>query len=98
MRQREQNRYIFAPEGKRHRERNHRFRNTVLFLLPILLIAFFISNFIVSHSVNLDRVNLTVLNLPDDLEQYSILHLSDLHGAELGEKQKAMGRRGTPAS
>ena len=47
-------------------------------------------NFIVSHRVRLEKVNLTILNLPESLEQYSILHLSDLHGAELGDRQQAI--------
>ena len=89
MRSREQNRYIFASEGKR-RDGSHRFRNGLLVLFPLLIAGFLISNFIVSHSVKLEKVNLTILNLPDDLEQYSILHISDLHGAELGEQQKAI--------
>ncbi len=89
MRRREQNRYIFASEGKR-RDGSHRFRNGLLVFLPLLIAAFLISNFIVSRGVQLEKVNLTILNLPDDLEQYSILHLSDLHGAELGDHQKAV--------
>ena len=88
---REQNRYIFAPEGKRRRrERKHRFRSAMLVFLPLVLAGLLISNYIVTHRVRLEKVNLTVLNLPEDLEQYSILHLSDLHGAELGEHQKAI--------
>ena len=88
---REQNRYIFAPESKRRRRAGrHGFRNTLLIFLPILIAGLLVSNYIVTHRVVLEKVNLTVLNLPEDLEQYSILHLSDLHGAELGEHQKAI--------
>ena len=90
MARREQNKYIFVPEGRRHRERRHGFRKTLLIFLPLLMVGLFISNFIVSHRVQLDKQNLTILNLPEDLEQYSILHLSDLHGAELGKEQKAI--------
>jgi len=90
MGRREQNKYIFAPEGRRRRERGHGLRGTVLVFLPLAILVLLISNFIVSNRVRLERLNLTVLNLPEDLEQYSILHLSDLHGAELGEKQKAV--------
>ena len=90
MRRREQNRYIFAPEGRRRREGNHGFRSGVLLFLPLLLAVLLISNYIVSHRVLLEQVPLTILNLPEDLEQYSILHLSDLHGAELGERQEAI--------
>ncbi len=87
---REKNRYIFAPEGRRGRERRHGLRKTLLIFLPLLAAILLISNYIVSNRVRLERVSLTILNLPEDLEQYSILHLSDLHGAELGENQRAV--------
>ena len=90
MRRKEQNKYIFAPEGKRHREKKHGFRGAVLLILALLAGGLLISNFIISNGVKLEKVGLTVLNLPEDLEQYSILHLSDLHGAELGDRQKAV--------
>ena len=92
MGRREQNKYIFAPDGKRRRGREgkHGFRNTVLIFLPIIIAGLLVSNFIVSNGVRLEKVNLTILNLPADLEQYSILHLSDLHGAEYGERQQAV--------
>ena len=85
---RERNQYIFASElTKRHR--SHRFRNAVLLILPILIISLYVLNITVSRRVQLQEIRLTMLNLPDDLESYSILHLSDLHGARYGEKQKA---------
>ena len=89
MRRRERNQYIFAPEGSR-KEKSHGLRKTLLTFLPLIVMGFLIANFIVSNQVKLEKVNLTILNLPKDLEQYSILHLSDLHGAELGEKQQAV--------
>ncbi len=87
---REKNKYIFAPDGRRHREKNHHFRNALLLFLPLLTAGLLVSNFIISRRVVLEKVNLTILNLPADLEQYSILHLSDLHGAEYGERQRAV--------
>ena len=86
---RERNQYIFASELTR-RNRSHRFRNAVLLLLPILVISFFVLNITVSRRVILEETRLTVLNLPEDLEGYSILHISDLHGARFGEEQKAI--------
>ena len=86
---RERNQYIFASELKK-RHRGHRFRNTVLILLPILIATILVLNITVSRRVQLEEVRLTVLNLPDDLEGYSILHLSDLHGERYGENQKAI--------
>ena len=87
---REKNQYIFASELTK-RQRSHRFRNAVLVLLPILIGALWVLNITVSRRVQLEEVKLTVLNLPNDLEGFSILHLSDLHGARYGENQKAIG-------
>ena len=86
---REKNKYVFASDKGRF-SRTHRIRNTVLVLIPLLIVTFFVSNIAVSRRVRLEEVRLTVLNLPPDLEEYSILHISDLHGARLGEKQKAI--------
>jgi len=86
---RDRNQYIFASELTK-RNRSHRFRNAVLLLLPILVILLWVMNITVSRRVRLEEVRLTVLNLPEDLEGFSILHLSDLHGARYGEKQKAI--------
>ncbi len=86
---REKNKYVFASGAGRFK-RTHRFRNTVLVLIPLLILTFVVSNIAVSRRVRLEEVRLTILNLPPDLEEYSILHISDLHGARLGEKQKAI--------
>ena len=86
---RRQNKYIFAREENRY-ARARRFRNVVLLFIPILLAALLVGNFMVSRRVVFDDFRLTVLNLPEDLEQYSILHLSDLHGARYGRRQKAI--------
>ena len=88
MRQ-EKNKYIFASDARKY-QRSHRFRNTLLILITLLIVGFLITNYIVSHRIRLENMKLTVLNLPLDLEEYSILHISDLHGARYGEKQKAI--------
>ncbi len=89
MRKRHKNQYVFASDRKRFK-RPHRIRNAILLLIPLLVVTFFISNFVVSNRVRVQEVRLTVLNLPVDLEEYSILHISDLHGARFGEEQKAI--------
>ncbi len=86
---REKNRYVFASNPRRFK-RPHRIRNTILIFLPLLILIFAISNFIVSNQIRLEEVRVTMLNLPVDLEEYSILHISDLHGARFGEGQKAI--------
>lgn len=77
--------YIFAPEyNKKHK---HGFlRGVLVFLVTVLLIGG-ISNYITDHQLSYIRQKVTVSNLPGDLESWSILHLSDLHGRELGEDQ-----------
>ena len=85
---RDKNRYVFA-DPRRFR-RPHRFLRTLLVLVLLLALTFTVTNFAVSHQVRLEEVRLTVLNLPVELEEYSILHISDLHGARYGEKQKAI--------
>ena len=87
---REKNQYIFASELIR-KNRGHRFRNAVLLLIPILVVSLLVLNFTVSRRVTLKELQLTILNLPEDLDGYSILHLSDLHGARFGDEQKAIG-------
>ena len=86
---REKNQYVFANEKRRFGKRHHVFR-VLLVLILLLVLAFFITNFTVSNRVRLEEVRLTMMNLPVDLEEYSILHISDLHGARYGDKQKAI--------
>ncbi len=86
---REKNRYVFAPDRKRFK-RPHRIRRAILVLIPLLILAVAITNFTVSNRVRVEEEKITILNLPVDLEEYSILHISDLHGARYGEKQKAI--------
>ena len=86
---REKNQYIFASELTK-RQRGHRFRSAVLLLLPILIVSLWVLNTTFSRLVRLEEIRLTMLDLPEDLENFSILHLSDLHGARYGEGQKGI--------
>ena len=85
---RHKNQYIFAGDSRRFRRPHHVLRGLLAVIL-LLALTFFVSNFTVSNRVRVEEERLTVLNLPVDLEEYSILHISDLHGARYGEKQKA---------
>ena len=82
-------RYIFAEE------KPHRFR---AFLIGVLVVAFlaglglFIYNFGQSHQVVAQRQNVTVPNLSGDLENWSILHMSDLHGKYIGQGHAGISR------
>lgn len=86
---RDQNRYIFASDPGR-KPRRHRVLKMMLLLLPLLLATLWVVNLTVSRRVVLQDMRLTVLNLPQDLEEYSILHISDLRGARYGKNQKAV--------
>lgn len=81
--------YIFAPE------KPHRFRAFLLGVLVLLALAaagLFIYNFGLNHRVTSERVYVTVPGLSDDLENWSILHLSDLHGKYIGRGHAAVSR------
>lgn len=87
-RRRRKNQYIFAGEPPRSRG-----KSILLGLVPVLavaVLAVFITNFTLNNQVNLTPVNITVQNLPSDLENWSILHISDLHGQEIGSGQSAI--------
>ena len=82
MGRRRRNVYIFAPKRK-----THPFRNLTLWLLTLMFlacIAVFILNLASNNQVEYLTQRVTVENLPGDLESFSILHLSDLHAAQLG--------------
>lgn len=82
-------RYIFAEE------KPHRFR---AFLLGVLVVAALaglgltIYNFGLNHQVVLERQSITIPNLSGDLENWSILHISDLHGRYLGQGHASLSR------
>ena len=86
---RQKNQYVFARDSRRFRRPHHALR-VLLVLVLLLSLTFFVSNFTVSNRVKVEEERITILNLPVDLEEYSILHISDLHGARYGEKQKAI--------
>ena len=62
------------------------------FLVVLLIIAagLFTANLAMTHTVSYSKEYITIANLPADLDNFTILHLSDLNGAELGDKQSAV--------
>lgn len=79
--------YVFGQEGPRYGRR-------ILFsLLAVLLLAcltILIYNFGLSHQVTYTRQVVTVPNLPGDLENWTILHMSDLHGRYISDGHAAI--------
>ena len=62
-------------------------------LLAVLLLAgagLFTANLAMTHTVSYTREYVTIANLPTDLDNFTILHLSDLNGAVLGDHQSAV--------
>ncbi len=60
-----------------------------LFLFIIfILIAMVLVNVVMNKQVAVEKVSIPILGLPKDLEGFTILHLSDLHGAMLGDNQE----------
>ena len=76
--------YIFATEY--NKKPHHILRKLLIAILAIVLLGFLV-NVVYNYNLVYIRQQITVANLPDDLEQFSILHLSDLNG------RKGMGKR-----
>ena len=85
MAKRRKNAYIFIPE--KQRKSGHGFLKGLAMLLVFTLLTGGILNYIADHQLTYDTVQVTVTALPDDLENWTILQFSDLHGRELGERQ-----------
>lgn len=76
---------LFAPEKKRH--------PALVFFS--LLLAFLLSVILVFNHINNNRISLiqekvTVPTLPSSLENFRILHISDLHGLSFGAHQERL--------
>ncbi len=84
--------YIFATEY--NRKPHHFFRKFLTGLLVLILVGLIV-NVIYSYNLVYTRVPITIANLPGDMENFSILHLSDLHGRRGlgGAVSKALGQR-----
>lgn len=88
MGRRHKNTYIFAP-----RKTSHPVRTFFLWLLTLVLLGaltVFILNLATNSQVEYLTQRITVETLPNDLESFSILHLSDLHAAHLGRDGSAL--------
>ncbi len=74
-------------------DKPHRGRSFLLGLLVVALLLFFavtVWNFALNHTVGYERLAITLTTLPNDLEGFTILHLSDLNGETLGSHQSAI--------
>ena len=74
-------------------EEKHRGRTFLIGLgtvMLLLLAGLFTWNLALNHTVTYEKTYVTVSNLPSDLENFTILHLSDLNGQFLGDNQSAL--------
>ncbi|MGN1370210.1 MAG: hypothetical protein ACI4WX_15170 [Aristaeellaceae bacterium] len=78
--------YIFSDEPRHGKG----FFVGFLIVLLILLAALFTANLAMTHTVTYTREYVTIANLPTDLDNFTVLHLSDLNGVELGDQQSAV--------
>ena len=85
MAKRRKNTYIFIPE--KHRRSGHGFIRGLAMLLIFAVLTVGVLNYIADHQLSYETIKVTVTALPDDLENWTILQFSDLHGRELGERQ-----------
>lgn len=83
------NRSLFAPP------RAHHGRRALVWFLVFLMLATFtllVYNFGLNNSVTYLRQPVTVPKLSNDLENYSILHVSDLHGQYVSRGHMAVSK------
>lgn len=78
--------YIFADEPKR----GHGFLIGLMVVIVLLIAGLITWNFALNHTVTYEKQYVTVTNLPSSLDNWTILHLSDLNGASIGENQSAI--------
>ncbi len=74
-------------------EESHRGRTFLagLAVVVLLLVAgLFTWNFALNHTVTYEKTYVTIASLPEALENFTILHLSDMNGVALGENQSAL--------
>ena len=86
MRRHREQKYVFVTyrEKKTHRHTLLRFLAVVAVIAAVLLTT----NYISVHQVEVKTEKVTVQNLHGDLENWSILQFSDLHGEYLGENHQ----------
>lgn len=86
MRRKEENIFV---------EKSHRGRNTAIFLLLVLVLllaAGAVGSFAVSNTVQSQKESVTIPDIPNALDQWSILLLSDLNGEYRGISQASIGK------
>ena len=80
--------FVFSGDRREHRVR--RFFLKLLLSLLLLIAVIAMANMVVSRQVRYTSQSITVPDLADDLENWTILHLSDLHGERFGTAQSGI--------
>ncbi|MDD3214718.1 MAG: metallophosphoesterase [Eubacteriales bacterium] len=79
---RRKNTYIFVPDQKKHRGPGCLI--LVLSLMFAAIVLGLITNSAMNRKIDLDTEKVRVMSLDKKLENFTILHVSDLHGSESG--------------
>ncbi len=90
MRRRREQNFMYV-SYKEHRKPRHVLLRTVI-ALALVVSVILLTNYISVNQVRVDTQRVTVQNLHGDLENWSILHFSDLHGEYLGPNQQMIHR------
>lgn len=80
--------YVFSSKPITHPVRKFFLRFFSLLIAIVLAVG--LVNYGLTHMVGYERVSVTVSNLPVDLENWTILHFSDLHGIHFGKDQSGI--------
>lgn len=88
MARRRKNAYIFAPEQSPKSPRGFFTGLLILILLAAALLTAY--NFVLGRQVKVETQKVSVMGMDKNLEGFTILHISDLHGARLGDKQETL--------
>ena len=76
---------LFAPERRRHPALTF-----TLLLLLVLVVTILVMNHVSNSRVNLLSQTVSIAALPSSLENFRILHISDLHGQFFGAHQERL--------
>ena len=90
MRRRREQNFMYVSYRERPKPRRRLLRAVIALALVFSIIL--LTNYIAINQVRVETQRVTVQNLHSDLENWSILHFSDLHGQYLGKDQQTIRR------
>ncbi|MCQ2437516.1 MAG: hypothetical protein MJ099_03875, partial [Clostridia bacterium] len=100
-------RSYLKPFGITYDEKNYKITSVRMFgrdirpralVIAVVILVLFFSMFAYNSGVSLDKQKITIVGLPRDLQDYSILVISDLNGRRFGDEQTSLLRTLNKAS